>query len=54
MVSATMTSGAGARTCIGKNISLFEMYKVGRYQVYCLFLFIRIALFLFFGWLTSV
>ncbi|KAL2008376.1 hypothetical protein VTN00DRAFT_8358 [Thermoascus crustaceus] len=38
MVSATMTFGAGPRTCIRKNISLLEMYKVapglvGRYEI---------------------
>jgi cytochrome P450 len=41
MVRATFTFGAGSRTCIGKNISLLEIYKVipslfWRYEVSCL------------------
>jgi cytochrome P450 len=28
MVRATFTFGAGSRTCIGKNVSLLEIYKV--------------------------
>lgn len=40
MVRATFTFGAGSRTCIGKNVSLLEIYKVvpsliWRYEVSC-------------------